>query len=89
MPSKPRIYLMYMLSVYSVSVAGQFNVSQPKTMPEGLPAINWDILQMDPATRENLCQRQTAYCAVSMLVDIHFYLFLLLFLLQKMLTHYL
>ncbi|KAG2211512.1 hypothetical protein INT46_008641 [Mucor plumbeus] len=29
----------------------------------GLPNVEWDILKIDPSARENLCQRQTAYCA--------------------------
>ncbi|KAI8878896.1 hypothetical protein K501DRAFT_126405, partial [Backusella circina FSU 941] len=31
----------------------------------GLPDVNWDILRIDPPSRENLCQRQVAYCSTN------------------------
>jgi hypothetical protein len=33
----------------------------------GLPNVEWDILRIDAASRENLCQRQLAYCAVCLI----------------------
>lgn len=34
-------------------------------MKAGLPNVEWDILRIESASRENLCQRQIAYCSVS------------------------
>lgn len=44
----------------------------------GLPNVEWDILRIDPSARENLCQRQTAYCAVSILLDVIFFILIIL-----------
>ncbi|KAI9470892.1 MAG: hypothetical protein EXX96DRAFT_371855 [Benjaminiella poitrasii] len=30
--------------------------------PADLPFVGWTILRIDPSSRENLCQRQIAYC---------------------------
>ncbi|GAA5807122.1 hypothetical protein MFLAVUS_000473 [Mucor flavus] len=39
--------------------------AQPIDKPAGLPNVEWDILKIDPPSRENLCQRQIAYSFVT------------------------
>ncbi|CAO3648319.1 unnamed protein product [Mucor hiemalis] len=60
-------YCLPLLMIVQAAVA-QTNSSlpaqqQPTDKPAGLPTVQWDILRMEPNARENLCQRQTAYCA--------------------------
>ncbi|KAL9554101.1 hypothetical protein MBANPS3_002967 [Mucor bainieri] len=45
------------------TVLQQQPIDKPAMPTASLPNVEWDILRIDPSARENLCQRQTAYCA--------------------------
>ncbi|KAI7899940.1 uncharacterized protein BX663DRAFT_519047 [Cokeromyces recurvatus] len=38
------------------------NNNSTEQRPANLPHVGWTILRIDPSSRENLCQRQIAYC---------------------------
>ncbi|KAK4509710.1 uncharacterized protein ATC70_007012 [Mucor velutinosus] len=54
---------IYAQNVETVNNNSTVLQQQPIDKPAGLPNVDWDILRIDPSARENLCQRQTAYCA--------------------------
>ncbi|KAI8384412.1 uncharacterized protein BYT42DRAFT_562473 [Radiomyces spectabilis] len=56
------IYLLCMAALL-VNAQEAPVTTAPRDKPANLPNVDWDILRMDAANRENLCQRQIAYCA--------------------------
>ncbi|KAI9253721.1 hypothetical protein EDC94DRAFT_619565 [Helicostylum pulchrum] len=45
------------------TTTGNTTTVQPIDKPAGLPNVEWDILKIEPSSRDNLCQRQIAYCS--------------------------
>ncbi|KAI8993665.1 hypothetical protein BDB01DRAFT_337799 [Pilobolus umbonatus] len=62
-------YQLFTLSALTIAAFAQQNNGNAndtiKSKPEGLPDIDWTILNLDPSARENLCERQKSYCSSS------------------------